>query len=328
MEMDWTAAGIDTLNLGDVNALEDAMSVLLYTTLRQESESDVGLLADQNVLTVDTQVQNVVKTNNANNNNSSKNEFTMRAVVDILYVENKDIGAIEDMASVLTQFAQQEQLEQTLADDMDTILGGMTSSISLKFRSMDDDQTRPVTTMLYETTNSSEGSNALKEANMILIIACSILGAALVFMSVVLLYVVGGWRDLRQRLQDQIFWIKQQHRTYSSDAESETPDEESGIDVADSGDADDCAATNPSGILGASASEEYEEQQRQRMRTAGLGIHSTPERGIDGDAGYDTTPFSEMSQYTDTSRVPLGIASMRKMQQSADGSSLPPLAFQ
>ena len=101
-----------------------------------------------------------------------------------------------------------------------------------------------------------------------------------------------------------------------------------GVDVADSqsyeGDDDgDEVATNPSGIIGAASKEEN--------AIEGLGINSTPERGINDD-GYDTTPFSEMSNYTDTSRAPLGIASMRKMQQNSNRHdammSLPPLAYQ
>jgi hypothetical protein len=128
-------------------------------------------------------------------------------------------------------------------------------------------------------------------------------------------------------MDEQMDWFKSNRQTQSMDEDEES----GGVDVADSqsygndddDDDDDDAATNPSGILGANSQEEDN-------AAAGLGINRTPERGIDDD-GYQTTPFSEMSKYSDVSRRPLGIQSMRKMQQPGREDkfmTLPPLAYQ
>lgn len=319
MEVDWsidTTTSTTDLNLHDVNSLESSLAVLLHTRLKTESQQiNAGLLPQQQVLAVDLHVKNVTQL-------STEGDFHMNAMVDVLYVADST-AVVQDMASVLIRLTRQEDIEALLRDDIDTILGQEAQAVTINFRSV-----HPPSSMLWEIEEHVDNSG--KNTDKALILACTLLCAALFVVTTVLLYVVGGWRDLRDKLEEQMEWIKS--RTYSgSHDEDDSGDEESGIDVADSESVDD-QATNPSGILGAASNEE---QQQRMARTAGLGIHSTPERGIDGDAGYDTTPFSEMSQYTDSSRAPLGISSMRKMDQqpietttSHRMMALPPLAYQ
>lgn len=306
MEVDWVTEDINTLSLYEINEFENAIAVLLHTTLKKESESNVGLLPEQKVLAVDLHVKNVTKKSTA---------FHLNAVVDVLYVAE---AGIPDMASVLIRLSRQENIQDQLLDDIYSILGGSAESISVNFKTLE-----PPATKLWEF---EDHDHSAQKADTSLILACTLLCAALVLVTSVLLYVAGGWRDLREKLEEQIDWFKNQRRTYSSD---ESDEESGGVDVADSqsyegDDSGDEEATSPSGIIGASSKDE-------NNTMAGLGVTSTPERGITDD-GYDTTPFSEMSEYTDTSRVPLGIASMRKMQQGGDRSSmlssLPPLAYQ
>lgn len=305
MEVEWVAEDVSTLSLHEINEFENAIAVLLYTTMKKESESNVGLLPEQKVLAIDLHVKNVTK---------KSSSFHLNAVVDVLYVAQ---AGIPDMASVLIRLSRQENVEDSLLDDIYEILGGTAESVNVHFKTLE-----PPATKLWELQDHDHAS---QKADTSLILACTLLCAALVLVTSVLLYVAGGWRDLREKLEEQIDWIKDQRRTYSSDES----DEESGeIDVADSGSADegDEEATNSSGIIGASSND--------NNAMEGLGINSTPERGITDD-GYDTTPFSEMSNYTDTSRAPLGITSMRKMLPSNGHrdrdsmlSSLPPLAYQ
>ena len=307
MEVDWVADDVNTLSLYEINEFENAIAVLLYTTMKKESESNVGLLPEQKVLAIDLHVKNVTKKESA---------FHLNAVVDVLYVAE---AGIPDMASVLIRLSRQEKVEDRLLDDIYEILGGTAESVAVNFKTLE-----PPAQMLWEL---EEHTHSSQKADRSLILACTLLCAALVLVTSVLLYVAGGWRDLREKLEEQIDWFKTQRRTLNS--ESEDDDEESGgVDVADSqsyeGDDDDGdeEATNPSGIIGAAS--------KEGNAMEGLGINSTPERGINDD-GYDTTPFSEMSTYTDTSRAPLGITSMRKMQNGKRHdsmlSSLPPLAY-
>jgi hypothetical protein len=307
MEVDWTTDDVNTLSLSEINEFENAIAVLLHTTMKKESESDVGLLPQQKVLAIDLQVKNVTKKNSA---------FHLNAIVDVLYVA--EVG-IPDMASVLIRLSRQENVEDKLLDDIYEILGGTADTVSVNFKTLD-----PPATKLWELVDHDHSAQKVDTS---LILACTLLCAALVLVTSVLLYVAGGWRDLRDKLEEQIDWFKTQRRTYSSD---ESDEESGGVDVADSqsyggdDDSDEEQAASPNGIIGASSKDE-------NNAMAGLGVTATPERGISDD-GYESTPFSEMSEYTDTSRLPLGIASMRKMQQNGGRdsmlSSLPPLAYQ
>ena len=302
MEVDWVADDVNTLSLYEINEFENAIAVLLYTTMKKESESNVGLLPEQKVLAIDLHVKNVTK---------KSSSFHLNAVVDVLYVAK---AGVPDMASVLIRLARQEKVEDKLLDDIYEILGGTTESVSVNFKTLE-----PPATKLWEFEDHEHSS----QADTSLILACTLLCAALVLVTSVLLYVAGGWRDLREKLEEQIDWLKNHKRTYSEDSDEES----GGVDVADSqsyeGEVDE-EATSPSGIIGAASKD-------NGMGIEGLGVNSTPERGITDD-GYETTPFSEMSQYTDTSRAPLGITSMRKLQNPPNRdsllSSLPPLAYQ
>ncbi|CAB9502883.1 expressed unknown protein [Seminavis robusta] len=308
MELDWVANNVSSLNLQEINEFESAIVVLLHTTMKKESESDVGLLPEQQVLAVDLHVKNVTR---------QESNFHMNAVVDVLYVAK---AGVPDMASILIRLSRKENVADMLLDDIYDILGGSAESVVINFKTAE-----PPAQKLWQVEDDGISK---EKADKTLILACTLLCASLVLVISVLVYVAGGWRDLREKLDEQIDWFKNQRNTYSAD---EDDDEESGgVDVADSqsyeGDEDDededddDNATAPSGIIGASSKEENAAE--------GLGINRTPERGITDD-GYDTTPFSEMSAYTDTSRAPLGITSMRKMRNPNDKMmSLPPLAYQ
>jgi hypothetical protein len=302
MEVDWVAKDVATLNLDEINEFESAIAVLLHDTMKKESESVTGLLPEQKVLATDMHVQNVTK---------NDKYFHLEALVDVLYVA--ELG-VPDMASVLIRLSRRENVEGKLLEDAHEILGAPLQSIVLNYKTLD-----PPTTKVWEF----EEHHSSDKADKSLILACTLLCAALALVTIVLLYVAGGWRDLKDKLEEKMDWFKDHRKTYSSD-EEEADEEEGGVDVADSqsyeGDEDEDVVTNPSGMLGASSKDEGNAAE-------GLGIHRTPERGIDED-GYTTTPFSEMSNYTDTSRAPLGITSMRKMQQGGNRFGLPPLAYQ
>jgi len=298
MDVHWEAEDVDTLDLNEINNYETATADLLTKALKQESESELGLLPEQQVLAADMHVKNVTKTNN---------KFHLNALVEVLYLAESGVA---DMASILILLTRQEQVEQAVLRDIYQIMGGTAESVVVNFEMLE-----PPATMLWEL---EEHAHDAQKVDQTLIIACTCLCAALVLVTSVLLYVAGGWRDLREKMEEQIDWIKNTRRTYSQDEDDE---ESAGVDVADSqsyeGDADDSAATNPNGILGASSKDNGVE---------GMGIHRTPERGMD-EEGYETTPFSEISHYTDSSRAPLGISSMRKMNSDYE-NTLPPLAYQ
>lgn len=299
MEISWEAQNKDTLSLQKINEFEDALSVLLHNSMKTESQSNTGLLPDQTVLATEIHVKNVTRDNQS---------FQLNAIVDVLYVAD---DGVSDMASILIRLSRKDDVHKQLLNDIYDILGADAGSVVMNFRAIQ------TTNKLWQVEHNHNGGKADRS----LILACTLLCAALVVVTSVLMYVAGGWKDLKERLEEQMVWFKEQRRTYSEDEDEES----GGVDVADSNDDDDGDddGTNPSGILGATS------QDNNENVAQGLGIHRTPERGLDDD-GYQTTPFSEMSKYSDTSRVPLGIQSMRKMPQPGRDSkflSLPPLAY-
>jgi hypothetical protein len=293
MELNWVSENVTLLNLEEINEFESAIAVLLETIMKNESTSVDGLLPEQQVLTVDVHVTNVTK---------KDSNFRMHALVDVAYVAN---AGVPDMASVLIRLSRKEQAEKLLLEDIHDILGkGTVESMAVNFKAIE-----PSAQVLWEI---GETSNSKTKADTTLIVVCAVLSGALVLVTAVLLFVAGGWRDLREKLDEQIDWFKQQRHTDSND---EDDDDEEGEHDSD----DDDSATNASGIIGASSKDENAAE--------GLGINGTPERGI-SSYGYDTTPYSEMSAYTDASRAPLGITSMRKMQKGGNRlATLPPLAY-
>ena len=325
MELNWVDENVSQLDLQKIIQFESAIAVLLEDGLKSESsaldESDDNtdsLLPEQQVLSVHVQVSNVTK---------KDTHFRMHGSVDVILVapNNGEPDAIPDMASVLIRLSRKETVQEPLTEDVFATLGTSAESIVLNFKSLTD---APNAILLWDM--ASQGRSK-EQADTALILACSLLSGALVLVTGVLLYVAGGWRDLRDKLDEQLDWFKTQRRTDSND-EDDQDEESGGVDVADSrsdegdhdddddeDDDDDDSATNASGIIGASSKDEQHAAQ-------GLGINRTPERGIAGD-GYDTTPYSEMSGYTDSSRANLGITSIRKMQGNGKKLNLPPLAY-
>jgi hypothetical protein len=302
MEVNWVSENVSILNLQEINEFETAIAVLLDVNLKNESSN--GLLPEQDVLTVDVHVKNVTK---------KDSNFRLHAIVDVTYVAP---AGVPDMASILIRLSRKANVEDLLLEDIHHILGGDAESMAINFKTLD-----PAAQMLWE---SPESANK-EQADTALILACALLTTALVIVTAVLLYVAGGWRDLREKFDEQLDWFKSHRPTDSNDESDDDDDdgESGGVDVADSRSDDgehddDDSATNASGIIGASSKEGHAAE--------GLGIHRTPERGISSD-GYDTTPYSEMSAYTDSSRANLGITSIRKLTGGNKMAALPPLAY-
>ena len=166
-------------------------------------------------------------------------------------------------------------------------------------------------------SNLPNGPSALPKysnTEKTLLITTSLLAFALFAMSIILLWVAGGWLALRKQVR--VLMHREEERTRMSMAIAgqdlkEVPtadaDEESGAKSPISEPATDF--TNPSGILGVNP------YYGQNGKMHGLGIKmSTPGRRSefsDGDSDIGT-PMSAASNYTE-SGAPLGITSMRKL---------------
>jgi hypothetical protein len=144
----------------------------------------------------------------------------------------------------------------------------------------------------------------------VLIIVASVLSFALFILSVILIWIAGGWLALRKQVKVLIHREEEMTRmTKQQDIEpqpTQETDEEVGSPREDA-----TNFTNPSGILGVNPY--YGRSAGYPNALDGLGIKMTPARqGNSGDSEI-FTPMSEATHYSDSGRAPIGITSMRKL---------------
>jgi hypothetical protein len=156
----------------------------------------------------------------------------------------------------------------------------------------------------------------------VLIIVASVLSFALFILSVILIWIAGGWLALRKQVKVLIHREEEMTRmTKQQDIEAQ-PTQETDEEVGSPRE-DATNFTNPSGILGVNP---YYGRSASRLNALdGLGIKMTPARRGNSEESDIFTPMSEATHYTDSGRAPMGITSMRKLipeGEDGDRSSL------
>ena len=157
----------------------------------------------------------------------------------------------------------------------------------------------------------TKGGQRYTESERTLISVTSVLSFALFTLSVILIWVAGGWLALRKQLQvlmrrEEEFRMRGA-KTLKLNPTQDTDDEPGSPSGHDEENA--TQFTNPSGILGVNP---YYGNSARTFE--GLGVKMTPARkqrldDMDSCAGLDTPS----SQYSDSGRMPIGIQSMRKL---------------
>jgi hypothetical protein len=169
-------------------------------------------------------------------------------------------------------------------------------------------------------SSAEDASSKYTESEQTLIIVTAALSLALFAMSVILIWVAGGWLALRKQVKVLIHReeeLTRMTKQREQDLEmlptaSEETDEEGGANE------DDTQFTNPSGILGVNPY--YGRSGNGGSALDGLGIKMTPARGANSDTGSEIfTPMSEATHYSDSGRMPIGITSMRKLIPDGEG---------
>ena len=243
-------------------------------------------------------------------------------------VQNHDIIMLESIFQVVYSG------EQGIAD-----LAGLLMFVSngnSTFTELDDIVPSDVKVQLISFAN--EGDSVLlssvdktdhfarTDSEKTLITASAILSFTLLAMSIILIWVAGGWLALRKQVKILIHREEELTRM-TKDREnalkqvataSQEYDEES--NGQQSPNDDGTRFTSASGILGVNPY--YGDDARPGGALEGLGIKMTPgRRSPDSELGSEiATP---MSEFSDVSRMPLGITSMRKLlpQGDDDGES-------
>jgi hypothetical protein len=151
------------------------------------------------------------------------------------------------------------------------------------------------------------------ESERTLIVVTSVLSVALFALSIILIWVAGGWLALRKQVEVLMHREEKISRMNTDRALKQNPtqDTEDEIDSPRNHDEENATQfTNPSGILGVNPY--YGKSAASTFK--GLGVKMTPARkkrldDMDSSAGLD----SPSSEYSDSGRMPIGIQSMRKL---------------
>ena len=157
-----------------------------------------------------------------------------------------------------------------------------------------------------------------------LIVATSVLAFALFVMSIILIWIAGGWMSLRKQIKVMIHREEEMTRMTRQAELKENPTGETDQEESPGSPGDDDASryTSSSGILGVNPY--YGRQGAHGSVLDGLGIKMTPARGTRDFNDMDSdiqTPMSDATGFSDNNCAPLGITSMRKLMP-ADGDSL------
>jgi hypothetical protein len=157
------------------------------------------------------------------------------------------------------------------------------------------------------------------EGEKTLIVVVSVLSFALFALSVILIWVAGGWLALRRQVE--VLIQREEELTRMTQGIEQKPTEDTDEDLSPRNNDDDGTQfTNPSGILGGNP---YYGKSTKTFE--GLGVKMTPTRSRhnDPDSGIETP----MSEYSDSDRMPIGITSMRKLLANRNEQDTGPGAY-
>jgi hypothetical protein len=215
----------------------------------------------------------------------------------LIHVIHSGEQGLVDLAGLL-MFVTSRNTTDSSFTALDQLIGLDTPITMISFTNEDGSVLLGTADVLIE-----EDDENISDTEKTLIIASSVLAFALLFVSIILIWVAGGWLALRKQVKVLIHreeeltrMTKQQELNELPTADEEDEDEEN------------TQMTNPSGILGVDPNAMH-----------GLGIIMTPGRRRDfSDNGSDiATPMSAATEYSEN-RSPLGIMSMRKLLPSAE----------
>ncbi|CAJ1907362.1 unnamed protein product [Cylindrotheca closterium] len=276
----WTTDQVVSFQTEEVYAIEKATTLYFSGLLADESSSAFKSESD----IISTSVQ-------ARKQKIGNDYVILESVVEVMNIGEE---GMLDVAGLLMFLTNKNTTDSTFAHldkivdigyniDMISFTTSMESSELVKV--VDD---RGI--IAYE-----EAKHTTKERTLVTVTI--IVAFALCTISLILVWVAGGWLALRKRVKYLL--RREEEFTQMRDEIKSRPTEDTDTGSPESGD-----MTNPSGILGVNP-----------RALDGMGVKMTPVRGYgNGDTASDVfTPGSQATSYSDTGRIPLGITSMRKL---------------
>lgn len=287
----------------DVFEIERAASLYFSELLADKSHSAF----QDNTEVISTVVQ-------AKKQKVGNDYIVLESVVDIINIGDE---SILDVASLLMFLTNKNTTSSSFAH-LDNLIN-VGYSIDMVSFSNENESSSMVLAVGNEGFAAMDNSKyTAKERTLITV--TSILAFALFAISVVLLWVAGGWLALKKQVKILLHREEEMTRAGMYDIKQKPTrdtDEEAGSPTSSHG--KETQFTNPSGILGVNP------YYGKAGVLNGMGIKMTPSRGLDnGDAASDVfTPMSQATSYSDTGRIPLGITSMRKLVPGREDHEAP-----
>lgn len=302
MTLEWRTETSTPLSIDTIFQVEQATSSYFFELLNNDAYGEL-LPNDQKILQTE-----VV----ARKQNVAVENVVLETEVSVINVGET---GIVDLAEILQLVTVQDTTDLSAFTNLDFIIGLdiELSTVSFNFAIGSEllSQMEPVSS----TASAPESDGKYSDNEKVLIIVASVLSFALFALSVILIWIAGGWLALRKQVKILIHreeeltrMTKQQDIGIDQQPTQDTDEEGVGSPGGDA-----TVMTNPSGILGVNPY--YGKSGMNRSNPLdGMGIKMTPARTHGGRADSEMfTPMSEATHYTDSGRVPIGITSMRKL---------------
>ena len=235
----------------------------------------------------------------------SGSNMVTEATIDVYHVGNAGIVDLSD----LLRFATNKNT--TGSNDflvLDSLIGMNVQVTMVSFSNAQESYALAGGFENFYISSNGDQQNQTKysDSEKTLIVVTSILSFALFALSIILIWVAGGWLALRHQVRVLIH--REEERTRMSiKAIEQVPTQDTEEENSPRKD-EATEFTNPSGILGGNP---YYGKSTNTNTFDGLGVKMTPSRRRKSETESEIgTP---MSEYSDSGRMPIGIQSMRKL---------------
>jgi hypothetical protein len=301
MTMEWKSVEVETLSTEQIFHFEQSSSQYFRELLTDPTHS--ALQGSTSVLST-----------NVNTRSQERKDNGLVIVESIFQLFHSGEDGLADLAGLL-MFVTSRNTTNSSFSELDTLLG---MDIKVGIISFTNEQDSALLSTVDKVTD--RGIRDRSDSEKTLITASAILAFTLLAMSVILIWVAGGWLALRKQVkilihrEEEFTRMTKQHEQDLKEAPTGSQEYDEGSDNDDA-----TNMTDPTGILGGQPN--YKNRANNMLSLQGLGIRMTPTRqGHDDDSLCDVeTPMSACTAFTETSRAPLGITSMRKLLPQLDG---------
>jgi hypothetical protein len=306
MSMEWSVANLFANQTMELSTAEEVFQIEKATT-----EYFFTLLADQGLAfqgpnhmldtTVSVREQSL-------STGASGQAIILESTINVIHIGDHGIS---DLSALLMFVTNKNTTSNSYFATLNSMIGMGINVDMVAFTNAKE--SKLLTSIKLSNNTDATQDSKYTESEKTLIVVTSVLSFALFALSIILIWIAGGWLALRKQVKVLLHREEElsrmtrdlkQRPTQDTDEEAGSPNQS---DVQD----DVTQFTNPSGILGVNPY--YGRSERRVNDFAGMGIKMTPARSNRNSGG------GSPDSYSDSGRAPIGITSMRKLLPSEGG---------